>query len=232
MPPTGLFLWKDISLKFILKRKTGTHRLESTRGSITKTNFHKTNTSCPNHAQLTERWNINSKNWSNDRQQMTYRIWNDWSQWTPSSMSTCHNAERTNKPPNNTLMTNGETVNTSWNQNYNNSSYQQQMEKWITKTHYNRWNTFSQCSKRTGYARKSNTWKRILAMSGGMLKKSGVKIQTKKQCSQTWTQKLIILFQTFTYEMWKIRNMFLHGTNKKEQRLIQIQQCHLQIEEL
>ena len=32
--------------------------------------------------------------------------------------------------------------------------------------------------------------------------------------------------------MWEVRNTFLHGTNKKEQRLLQIQQCHEKIEKL
>ena len=41
-----------------------------------------------------------------------------------------------------------------------------------------------------------------------------------KWCSQTWSRKLIILLQTYTYDMWKVRNMFLHSTNRKEQRIL------------
>ena len=54
----------------------------------------------------------------------------------------------------------------------------------------------------------------------------------KKRCLQMWTKKLIVLLQTYTYNVWKVRNTFLHGTNKKEQRLLQIQQCHEKIEKL
>ena len=32
--------------------------------------------------------------------------------------------------------------------------------------------------------------------------------------------------------MWKVQNTFLHGTNKKEQRILQIKQCQNKIEEL
>ena len=46
-----------------------------------------------------------------------------------------------------------------------------------------------------------------------------------KRGLQMWTNKLIVLLQTYTYNVWNFRNTFLHGTNKKEQRLLQIQQC-------
>ena len=53
-----------------------------------------------------------------------------------------------------------------------------------------------------------------------------------KWCSHNWNKKLIIAIQTYTYEVWKVRNTLLHGENKKEQRQKQIAQCQAAIEEL
>ena len=53
-----------------------------------------------------------------------------------------------------------------------------------------------------------------------------------KWCSHNWNKKIIIAIQTYTYEVWKVRNTLLHGENKKEQRQKQIAQCQVTIEEL
>ena len=39
-------------------------------------------------------------------------------------------------------------------------------------------------------------------------------------------------FHTYTLNMWKHRNTYIHGENKKENREAQIQQCHKRIDDL
>ena len=53
-----------------------------------------------------------------------------------------------------------------------------------------------------------------------------------KKDRYTWPCKAIIALQTYTLNVWKHRNTFIHGTNKKENKENQIKQCHKRIDEL
>ena len=48
----------------------------------------------------------------------------------------------------------------------------------------------------------------------------------------TWASHTITALQTYTMNIWKHRNTFIHGANKKENKEKQIIQCHKRIDEL
>ena len=47
-----------------------------------------------------------------------------------------------------------------------------------------------------------------------------------------WGRDLVIAIQTFTYEVWKMRNEVLHGKDAKENREIKLAKCRERIREL
>ena len=47
-----------------------------------------------------------------------------------------------------------------------------------------------------------------------------------------WSCKVITALQTYTLDVWKHRNTFIHGTNNKDNKEKQIQQCHKRIDKL
>ena len=47
-----------------------------------------------------------------------------------------------------------------------------------------------------------------------------------------WSCKVITALQTYTLNVWKHRNTFIHGTNNKDNKEKQIQQCHKRIDDL